>query len=164
MIIGNTRYPSPALQQLVAEDAVGQLRRHDGLMARLGSEDGSLKLDWVEGAARLLEDHTRLEEIEAEAREIWERGIRHIIWSGMGGSIIAVRVLSDLGFCSGHDGERIAIYPLDSTDPAALNEIVRKIAWQKISHFQAGRLSLTNQGNASVPTPHPHHTCPYANF
>jgi len=131
MIIGNTRYPSPALQQLVAEDAVCQLRRHDGLMATLGSEDGSLKLDWVEGMARLLEDPNRLNEIEAEAREIWERGIRHIIWSGMGGSIIAVRVLSDLGFCSGHDGERIAIYPLDSTDPAALNEVVRKIAWAK---------------------------------
>lgn len=131
MIIGNTIYPSPALKKLVAEDAVGQLRRHDGLMARLGSEDGSLKLDWVEGVARLLEDDSRLEEIEAEAREIWERGIRHIIWSGMGGSIIAVRVLADLGFCSGHDGEHIAIYPLDSTDPAALNEIVRKIAWVK---------------------------------
>ncbi|HEX6110509.1 MAG TPA: hypothetical protein VFZ02_13940 [Ktedonobacteraceae bacterium] len=131
MTMGNAIYPFPALQQLVAEDAVGQLRRHDGLMARLGSEDGSLKLDWVEGVTRLLEDHTRLEEIEAEAREIWERGIRHIIWSGMGGSIIAVRVLSDLGFCSGHNGERIAIYPLDSTDPAALNEIVRKVAWSK---------------------------------
>ncbi len=131
MSIGNTRYPSPALQQLVAEDAVDQLRRHDGLMATLGSEDGSLKLDWVEGVARLLEDPNRLNEIEAEAREIWEQGIRHIIWSGMGGSIIAVRVLSDLGFCNGHDGERIAIYPLDSTDPAALNEIVRKIAWAK---------------------------------
>ena len=131
MTIRNKIPNSPALQQLVAEDAVGQLRRHDGLMARLGSEDGSLKLDWVEGVARLLEDDTGLEEIEAEAREIWERGIRHIIWSGMGGSIIAVRVLSDLGFCSGHDGERIAFYPLDSTDPAALNEIVRKIAWAK---------------------------------
>ena len=34
-----------ALQQLVEEDAVGQLRRRDGLMATLGSEDGTLKLD-----------------------------------------------------------------------------------------------------------------------
>ncbi len=66
---------SPALQQLIEEDAVGQLRRRDGLMAMLGSEDGALKLDWVEGVARLLEDNTKLEEIEAEAREIWERGI-----------------------------------------------------------------------------------------
>jgi glucose-6-phosphate isomerase len=131
MIIGNTIYPSPALQQLVAEDAVGQLRRHEGLMATLGSENGSLKLDWVEGVARLLEDDSRLEEIETEAREIWERGIRHIIWSGMGGSIIAVRVLADLGFFSSHNGEGIAIYSLDSTDPTALNEIVRKIAWAK---------------------------------
>jgi hypothetical protein len=131
MINTNEKPKSPALQQLIAEDAVGQLRRQDGLMAKLGSEDGSLKLDWVEGVARLLEDDSWLEEIEAEAREIWERGIRHIIWSGMGGSIIAVRVLANLGFCSSHNGEHIAIYPLDSTDPAALNEIVRKIAWAK---------------------------------
>jgi glucose-6-phosphate isomerase len=145
---------SPALQQLIEEDAVGQLRRHDGLMAMLGSEDGSLKLEWVDGVARLLEDDTRLEEIEAEAREIWERGIRHIIWAGMGGSIIAVRVLADLGFCSSHDGERIAIYPLDSTDPAALNEIVRKIAWAK-------DITLPDEQKLSDPpgrNKHPHHT------
>jgi hypothetical protein len=41
-----------ALQQLIEDDAVGQLRRRDGLMATLGSEDGALKLDWVEGVAR----------------------------------------------------------------------------------------------------------------
>jgi hypothetical protein len=131
MTISSEMPISPALRQLIEEDAVGQLRRHDGLMAILCSEEGALKLDWVEGVARLLEDNTKLEEIEAEAREIWEHGIRHIIWAGMGGSVIAVRVLADLGFCSGHNGERIAIYPLDSTDPAALNEIVRKIAWAK---------------------------------
>jgi hypothetical protein len=153
MIIGNTRYPSPALQQLVAEDAVGQLGRHEGLMATLGSENGSLKLDWVEGVARLLEDDSRLEEIEAEAREIWERGIRHIIWSGMGGSIIAVRVLADLGFCSSHNGERIAIYPLDSTDPAALNEIVRKIAWAKDITLPSGQAFPDQPGQRKRPHP-----------
>jgi hypothetical protein len=131
MTIGNEMPNSLALQQLIEEDAVGQLRRHDGLMAVLGSEDGTLKLDWVEGIERLLEDDLKLEEIEAQAREIWERGIRHIIWAGMGGSIIAVRVMADLSFCSSHDGERVAIYPLDSTDPQALNAIGRKIAWAK---------------------------------
>jgi hypothetical protein len=122
---------SPALRQLIEHDAVGQLRRREGLMATLGSEDGALKLDWVEGIARLLEHDTQLEEIETEARAIWERGIRQIIWAGMGGSVIAVRVLTDHGFCRGHNGERIVIYPLDSTDPQALNEIVRKIAGAK---------------------------------
>ncbi len=125
-----------ALQQLIEDDAVGQLRRRDGLMATLGSEDGALKLDWVEGVARLLADPVKLEEIEAEAKDIWQRGIRHIIWAGMGGSVLTVRVLCDLGFFSGQDSsissqqrqESIAIYPLDSTDPAALNSIVRKIA------------------------------------
>src|SRR5438093_13248032 len=120
-----------ALQKLIEEDAIGQLHRRDGLMATLGSEDGVLKLDWVEGVARLLADPTQLEEVEAEARDIWQRDIRHVIWAGMGGSVIAVRVLCDLGFCSSRDKGHVSIYPLDSTDPAALNEIVRKIAEAK---------------------------------
>jgi glucose-6-phosphate isomerase len=127
------------LQRLIVDGAVGQLRRRDGLMARLGSEDGALKLDWVEGIGRLLDDPAKLEEVEAEARAIRNRGIRHIIWAGMGGSVLTVRVLRDLGFCGGHadvsssqrDGEQIAIRPLDSTDPAALNAIIRAIAAAK---------------------------------
>jgi hypothetical protein len=111
---------SPALQQLIKDDAVGQLRKPQGLMATLGNEDGALKLDWVEGVQRLLADNAMLEQVEAEARALWQRGIRHIIWAGMGGSIMAVRVLTDLGFCSGRDGGHVTIHPLDSTDPAAL--------------------------------------------
>jgi hypothetical protein len=120
-----------ALQKLIEDDAVGQLRRRDGLVATLGSEDGALKLDWVEGIARLLADPAMLEEVEAEAKDIWQRGIRHLIWSGMGGSVLTVRVLCELGFGGGHDNEQVHIYPLDSTDPAALNAIVRKIAAAK---------------------------------
>src|SRR6266699_1550148 len=120
-----------ALQHLIEDDAVGQLRRRDGLMATLGREGSALKLDWVEGVARLLAHPTQLEEVEAEARDIWGRGIRHMIWAGMGGSVIAVRVFCDLGFCNGRDEGQMTIYPLDSTDPAALNGIVRKIATAK---------------------------------
>jgi glucose-6-phosphate isomerase len=136
---------SSALQQLIEDDAVRQLRKSKGLMATLGSEDGALKLDWVEGVQRLLADNALLEQVEAEAREIRGRGIRHIIWAGMGGSIMAVHVLTDLGFCSGRDEEHVTIYPLDSTDPAALNEIVRKIA-------QAKNLTLPTGEEASVQT------------
>ena len=132
---------SPALQQLIKDDAVRQLRQQQGLMATLGSEDGALKLDWVEGMQRLLADNAMLEQVEAEAREIWERGIRHIIWAGMGGSIMAVRVLTDLGFCSARDKGQVTIYPLDSTDPAALNEIVRKIAEARNLALPAGKAS-----------------------
>src|SRR5947209_12388016 len=119
------------LQRFVLEDAVGQLRRREGMMARLGSEGGEVKLDWVEGVARLLADPAKLEEVENEAWDIRQRGIRHIIWAGMGGSVIAVRVLTELGFCDEIQeaiAEHITIYPLDSTDPAALNAIVLKIA------------------------------------
>jgi glucose-6-phosphate isomerase len=122
---------SLAMRRLKDEDAVGQLRRRNGRMAVLGSENGELKLDWVEGVARLLADQDRLEQVEDEAIQIWQQGIRHIIWAGMGGSVLTVKVLSNMGFCDGHDGDRVAIYPLDSTDPAALNTIVRRIAEDK---------------------------------
>ena len=134
---------SPALQQLIKDDAVRQLRKPKGLMATLGSEDGVLKLDWVEGVQRLLADNAMLEQVEAEARAIWERGIRHIIWAGMGGSIMAVRVLTDLGFCGGRDNGHVTIYPLDSTDPAALNEIAREIAQVKHLARPSGEESST---------------------
>src|SRR6266487_5077622 len=134
-----------ALQHLIEDDAVGQLRRREGLMATLGSENGALKLDWVEGVARLLADPTQLEEVEAEAQEIWQRGIRHLIWAGMGGSVITVRVLCDLGFCRSHDKGQVTIYPLDSTDPAALNDIVREIAAAK-------KLAVPTGKEASNPT------------
>jgi hypothetical protein len=120
-----------ALQQVMEDDAVKQLRQQKRLMATLGSENGSLKLDWVEGVQRLLADDAMLEQVEAEARAIWQQGIRHIIWAGMGGSIMAVHVLTNLGFCDGHTTGHMAIYPLDSTDPAALNAIVCKIAQAK---------------------------------
>ena len=100
-------------------------------MAALGSEDGALKLDWVEGVARLLADPVLLAEVEAEARAIRDRGIRHIIWAGMGGSVLTVRVLGDLGFCGGSSAAapgQVTIHPLDSTDSGALNAIVRVLA------------------------------------
>jgi Tfp pilus assembly protein FimT len=151
----------PILQKLIEDNAVGQLRRRDGLMARLGSEDGVLKLDWVEGVARLLADPTKLEEVEGEAREIvQDRGIRHIIWAGMGGSVIAVRVLHDLVFggappsSSLLDTSQVTIYPLDSTDPAALNEIVRAIAKAKNLPLPASDASQHSQsaGTSLQPT------------
>ncbi len=133
------------LQQLIEDDAVGQLRRRDGLMAALGTENGALKLDWVEGVARLLADPAQLEEVEAEARDIWQRGIRHLIWAGMGGSVLTVRVLCELGFGGSRDNGQVTIYPLDSTDPAALNAIVRKIVAAK-------NLALPSGEEASNPT------------
>jgi hypothetical protein len=130
------------LQQLIQEDALGQLRRQQGLMAELGSEQGEIKLDWVGGIARLLAMPEELASVEAEARALWERGIRHIIWAGMGGSVMAVRVLTDLGFCDGQDADHFAIYPLDSTDPATLNALVRRLAQAKNLAVQAEHESV----------------------
>src|SRR5438034_3758066 len=135
--MSNDNARQAALHRLIEDDAVGQLRRRDGLMATLGREDGVLKLDWVEGIARLLANPTQLEDVETEAQDIIQRGVRHMIWAGMGGSVIAVRVFCDLGYCNGHDEGQVTIYPLDSTDPAALNGIVRKIATAKHLAFRS---------------------------
>jgi hypothetical protein len=132
---------SPSLSRILFEDAFGQLWRKEGQMAALGSEDGVLKLDWVDGVERLLANPALLAMVEMEARDLWEQGIRHIIWAGMGGSIIALRVLVNLGLCDGSEAQHFTIYPLDSTDPAALNAIIRKIAGAK-------KLSLSSQDDA----------------
>jgi hypothetical protein len=118
-----------ARQRLIDERAVTQLRRGEGRMAALGSENGVPMLDWVEGVERLLRDSHGPEEVEAEARALMERGVRRIIWAGMGGSVMTVRVLADLGLYDETSGP--VIYPLDSTDPAALNAIVRRLATSK---------------------------------
>lgn len=112
-----------ALRRLTSSDAVGQLRRREGTMARLGSEGAALKLDWVEAIPWLLAHPEALAAIEAEAAVLVERGIRNIVWSGMGGSVLTVQVLWALGFCDGPP----AIYPLDSTDPDALNALLRAL-------------------------------------
>jgi hypothetical protein len=133
---------SPSLSRLLSEDAFGQLWRKEGMMARLGSEDGVLKLDWVDGVERLLANPGLLAMVETEAQDLWAQGIRHIIWAGMGGSIIAVRVLVNLGCCDGSEAGHFTIHPLDSTDPAALNAIIRTIA-------RAKNLPLLEQGSTN---------------
>ena len=121
-----------ALQKLIEEDAIGQLHRRDGLMATLGSEDGALKLDWVEGVARLLADPVMLEEEEAEAKDIWQRGIRHIIWAGMGGSVLTVRVLCGLGFCSGQVSSLSSQQRQESSESAGSPG--QQFSWLAVEH------------------------------
>lgn len=122
----SSRDLSPALQRLRAEGALTQLLEGTGRMAQLGSENGRLMLDWVQAVPRLVEHPELLEGIESEAQDILDRGITDIIWSGMGGSVMAVRVLTDLGFCG--EDSALRIHPLDSTDPAAINAVLEEIA------------------------------------
>lgn len=108
-----------AIARLTRKDAIGQLRRRDGEMARLGSDAGSLKLDWVEMVPWLLTHPAALERVERQAAVLIARGVRRVIWAGMGGSVLSVRAMRALGFGDGP----VTLYPLDSTDPAALNAL-----------------------------------------
>lgn len=134
-VVGLTSTPvwtaesSPSLRRLISERVIDQLRQQTGTMPALGREDSTVMLDWVEGVSRLLASETALEGVEAEAAAILESGTRHVIWAGMGGSIMTVRVLADLGFNAG--GSQLTIHCLDSTDPAALTGIVSDIARAK---------------------------------
>jgi hypothetical protein len=115
---------SPSLTSIIAADAIGQLQQKQGLMAELASENGAVMLDWVDGPHVALTTPNALEQVESEARAILDRGIRHVIWAGMGGSVTAVRVRIDMLPNSG----ALTILPLDSTDPAALNQILHRLA------------------------------------
>jgi hypothetical protein len=113
-----------AVERLAAEDALGQLLRRDGKMAALATEGGDVKLDWVDGVEKALAAPGQLEAAGHEAEEIVAQRIRHVIWSGMGGSVQTVYTLKRLGYL---DGPGLSIHPLDSTDPAALNRILAAI-------------------------------------
>ena len=116
-----------ALERLRAEDAIGQLRGRSGVMAQLGSENGVVMLDWVEALPRLLAENEWLEMVEEEARALVARGVRHVVWAGMGGSVLTVQVLRALGFCGGV----VTLHPLDSTDPLALDALLATLASAK---------------------------------
>jgi hypothetical protein len=131
-----------ALARITREDAVGQLWRHDGAMARLGSEGDALKLDWVQAIPWLLAQPEALASVEAEARALLSTGIRHLIWAGMGGSVLTVQTLCGLGF---GDGPLVTLHPLDSTDPAALNAIVRGLAQAKGLELPPASVNLLAQ-------------------
>ena len=115
----------PILEQLAHDDFLGQLLRREGRAGKLGSEGGDPKLDWVDGVEKALAHPEWLAECEGEARDLLQLGIRHVIWSGMGGSVQTVYVLKRLGFL---DTPELHVYPCDSTDPASLNRILREIA------------------------------------
>ena len=113
-----------ALDRLRDEDALGQLLERRGRMAELATEDGDVKLDWVDAVARALDDGAALAGVEALAAEI-AAGADHLVWSGMGGSVQTVHALAGAGLLA---GARPAVRALDSTDPGALNRVVAAVA------------------------------------
>jgi hypothetical protein len=118
------------LESLIESDALGQLIRRTGRVAELCTEGQAMRMDWVDGVASLLADDRPLAELEELGAAWYRRGIRHVIWSGMGGSGVIVGVLRTLGLI-GNDGDGITIHPLDSTDPTAVDRIAADLARRK---------------------------------
>ncbi len=132
---GGTR-TEELLGRLRDEDALGQLLDRRGRMAELATESGDAKLDWVDQVAWGMAHPDALELTERLAQGIRDRGVRHLIWSGMGGSVQTVHVLKRMGLL---DRPGLTVHPLDSTDPAALNRLLRRIGeLEGVALTQAG--------------------------
>jgi glucose-6-phosphate isomerase len=112
------------IDRMVNEDVIGQLLERRGRMAELATEAGDVKLDWVDQVAWALDHPDVVDGVERLAQSIRER-FAHVIWSGMGGSIQAVHTLKGMGLFAAN---RPSMHPLDSTDPAALNRLLRELA------------------------------------
>jgi glucose-6-phosphate isomerase len=115
---------SAALERLAQEDVIGQLLDRRGRMAKLATEDGDVKLDWTDQVAWALDHPEAIEGVERFAESIRSR-FAHVVWSGMGGSVQAVHTLKGLGLL---EANGLSLHPLDSTDPAALNRLLRELS------------------------------------
>src|SRR5688500_1902370 len=104
-------YADRLVSQLAGEDALGQLLRRYGRMAELGTEGGDIKLDWVDGVEKALDNPDQLAAAETEGAGIVQQGIRHVIWAGMGGSVQTVYALKRMGYL---DQPNLSIHPIDS--------------------------------------------------
>lgn len=118
-----TSAQAAALAELISDDVLGQLIERRGRMAELATEGQDVKLDWVDQLTDALAHPERLT-ATVELAERLTGGCRHLVWSGMGGSIQAVRTLGRLGAL---DGAPCRVHPLDSTDPRALGRLVRDL-------------------------------------
>jgi hypothetical protein len=112
------------LDRLIREDIIAQLLERRGRMAELATEAGDVKLDWVDQVAWALDHPDAIAGVEKLAQSIRSR-FTQIIWSGMGGSIQAVHTLKGMGLFA---AEAPSVHPLDTTDPAALNRLLRELA------------------------------------
>jgi glucose-6-phosphate isomerase len=112
-----------------AAAALRQLAGRAGRMAELCTDHGTVRMDWVDSVEKLAADPRPLRELEGLAAGWRRRGVRHVVWSGMGGSGVTVGVLAELAAGDGDPGP--AVHLLDSTDPAAIDALVARLAEAK---------------------------------
>ena len=116
----------PLLSQLSEQNFLQQWWDCAGRVRELSLEGGQPKLDWVNGVETILAHLDWLDILLAEAQEILAGSqVKHIVWSGMGGSVQVVHTLSKMGFLT---NPRFKVHILDSTDPAQLNDLLLTIA------------------------------------
>src|SRR5215469_17420709 len=104
-----------SLRVLAESGAAGELLRRDGRMARLCTSAGTVRMDWANAAELPPGDGSFLAGIAGLATAWRRRGVRHVIWSAMGGAGVPTGVLAGLGLTTG-SAPGITLHLLDSTD------------------------------------------------
>lgn len=122
------------VRTLAEEDIFGQMLHRTGRVATLATEGGDVKLDWVDGIEKALENPEAIQRVETESARLIQPGIRRILWAGMGGSVQTIYALKRLGLigCQG-----LSFHPLDSTDPESVNRTISEIAWMEKANLDS---------------------------
>lgn len=121
MITGQ-RYDA-ALQRICDEDVIGRFIRRQPPVEELCTVNGAVAQQWFDATGRLLDTPGALDTVEREAAQLVDSGCRHVIWAGMGGSVVPIQALLAVAPAQ----RRVTIHPLESTDPAALDAIAADI-------------------------------------
>jgi hypothetical protein len=112
-----------------ASVALRELAGRTGRMAELCTDQGTVRMDWVNSVEALGANPRPLRELEGLAGDWRRRGVRHVVWSGMGGSGVTVGVLAE--FAADLGGRGPEVHLLDSTDPAAIDALVDRLSEEK---------------------------------
>lgn len=110
------------LARIAQADVVRGIIRRDPTIDGRWLEGGA-SMDWFDATRVLIEQPELLHAVEREADEIVAAGVRHVIWAGMGGSVVAVQALLDAVPPAGP----VTFHTLDSTDPTALNALLAEV-------------------------------------
>jgi glucose-6-phosphate isomerase len=95
------------------------------------------RLGWVDVASKM---KRRVSDIETFGRKVIEGGLKHVVLCGMGGSSLCPEVFGRMfGTHAGIDTYQI----IDSTDPAAVKAVLRKIELQKTLFIVASKSGST---------------------
>lgn len=123
--------------KIVANDIVRRIWRHDHAVWADDERELTDRLGWLTVADSLSE---QVPDLTSFASKVWADGIKNIVLLGMGGSSLAPEVLART-FAT--DDSPTRLYVLDTTDPAAINDVEQAIKLEETLFVAASKSGST---------------------